>query len=173
MRAFYVLQAKSRNWTQTGASNEPCTKSQVNHFFSIQISFSCIFYFNLKYVPFKFVLSLWHMPIEFQTYDICHFDLLFKQTDFRENVLSWKERDKSGLQFRSLNICGACDCSHHWPFFAVKKYGIEGMDVFKDNVWWYKYLWILSYLFIPMIRKSNKTIWDLLRLYVTEEAVLQ
>jgi len=31
----------------------------------------------------------------------------------RENVLSWKERDKSGLQFRSLNICGACDCSHH------------------------------------------------------------
>ena len=72
---------------------------------------------HFKFEQFKFVLTLKYMPFDFalnfkhMTYATSIF--FFKQTDYRENVLSWKESDKSGLQFRSLNISGACDCSHH------------------------------------------------------------
>ena len=61
MRAFYVLQAKSRNWTQTGASNEPCTKSQVNHFFQFKLAFHA---FSIL------ILNMCHLNL-FWIYDIC------------------------------------------------------------------------------------------------------
>ena len=33
------LQERSGNWTQSGASNEPCTKSQVNPFYQFKLAF--------------------------------------------------------------------------------------------------------------------------------------
>ena len=61
MRAFYVLQAKSRNWTQTGASNEPCTKSQVNPFYQFKLAFHA---FSIL------ILNMCHLNL-FWAYDIC------------------------------------------------------------------------------------------------------
>ena len=63
---------------------------------------------HFKFEQFKFVLTLKYMPFDFAL----NFKHMTYATDYRENVLSWKESDKSGLQFRSLNISGACDCSH-------------------------------------------------------------
>ena len=102
MRAFYVLQAKSRTWTQTGASNETCTKSQVNHFF--QFKFSIL------------ILDMCHLNL-FWVYDICQ--LNFKHMIYAISICSSNKLISGRMCWVGRREISQGSNSDRWTFAAL------------------------------------------------------